>query len=477
MRIRVLSLSIFFMGVIFCAPILAENVVLVGDCELQLSPRLFRHDSSTTSTISPDRAKSARLLVEGGQRLSGTVQVSPAKNAYLPILAAALLNEGRTELVDMPELRDLETFMGIFASIGVKASQKGNITTIDASNVTTNVATCELIKTMRASILMLGPLLTRFGASVVGLPGGCPIGARPIDIHVDALEKMGATIIENPDWIMADVPGKLSGTELHLSFPSVGATQHILMAAALADGRTVLRNGAREPEVDDVADFLNALGAKIHNDGQGNFIIDGVAKLDKQVRYTAIGDRIEAATYIIGALMTKSELKVTGFKPSHIQAVLDTLLQMGAKLEIGNDYVQVRAGGTLKAVKVRTGPHPEFPTDVQAQIMALMTQAKGTSTLDETIFENRFQHALEMNKMGADIKVEGNRATIKGPTRLKGAKVRATDLRGGVALIMNGLVARGESDISDIYYVDRGYHRFIDKFLSMGAPGLTRLEK
>jgi UDP-N-acetylglucosamine 1-carboxyvinyltransferase len=462
-------LSIFFMAALFSADVLA--------CESMLSPRLFQNAPTKASPVSADRAKGARLLVQGGQTISGHVRVSPAKNSLLPILAASLLNEGRTELVDMPELRDLETFMGIFATIGVTTSQQGKITTIDASRVMTNIATCDLIKTMRASILMLGPLLTRFGGSVVGLPGGCPIGARPIDIHVDALKKMGARIVENPDWILADTTGKLKGTEIHLSFPSVGATQHVLMAAALAEGRTILSNGAREPEVDDVANFLVALGAKIENDGQGNFIIDGVKKLKKKVRYKAIGDRIEAATYIIGALMTKTELKVSGFEPSHIQAVLNALTEMGANLEIGKDFVQVRTGGTLRAISVRTGPHPEFPTDVQAQIMALMTQAQGTSTLDETIFENRFQHAEQMVKMGARIEVEGNRATITGPTPLNGAEVRATDLRGGVALIMNALIAKGSSEISDIYYVDRGYNRFIEKFEQMGAKGLVRREE
>jgi UDP-N-acetylglucosamine 1-carboxyvinyltransferase len=472
MLFKRLGLLIFVIGAAFGA---RAETVIAGSCELDLSPRLFRNQGALSApALSADRAKSARLKVEGGQSMSGTVRVSPAKNAYLPILAAALLNRGKTELVDMPELRDLETFMGIFATIGVKTSVKGRITTIDASDVQTNVATCDLIKTMRASILMLGPLLTRFGGSMVGLPGGCPIGARPIDIHIDALKKMGARIVENPDWILADVNSKLKGTEITFSFPSVGATQHILMAAALAEGRTIIHNGAREPEVDDVADFLVALGAKIQNDGHGNFIVDGVEQLNKNVRYTAIGDRIEAATYIIGALMSGTELRVEGFTPSHIQSVLDTLKKMGARLEIGADFVQVRASGRLKAVGIKTGPHPEFPTDVQAQIMALMTQADGTSVIQETIFENRFQHAAEMNKMGANIEVQGDRALIHGPTRLKGANVKCTDLRGGVALIMNALIAEGDSDLSDIYYVDRGYHRFIEKFAGMSACKMQR---
>lgn len=472
MRFKAIHILIFVSGAAFGARAWAEN----ASCDLELSPRLFRHTDQTSSAVlSADRGKNERLLVVGGQTLSGHVRVSPAKNAYLPILAAALLNEGKTEFVDMPALRDLETFQGIFAAIGVKTSVRGNITTIDASRVQTNVATCDLIKTMRASILMLGPLLARFGASMVGLPGGCPIGARPIDIHVDALKKLGAHIVEHDEWILADAPTPLKGTEPTFSFPSVGATQHILMAASLADGRTIIHNGAREPEVDDVADFLNALGAKIKNDGHGNFIIDGVKKLKKNLRYSAIGDRIEAATYIIGALMTKTQLRVEGFTPAHIQSVLDALTAMGADLEIGQDFVLVRKSGPLKAIKIKTGPHPEFPTDVQAQMMALMTQAQGTSEIEETIFENRFQHALEMNKMGANIEIKDNRAKIHGPTALTGAEVRCTDLRGGIALLMNALIAKGDSVLTDPFYLDRGYGDLTQKFTRMGAGKLKRI--
>lgn len=449
----------------------------VVECPELLSTKLFRKNSvNGTPSLSADRAKGAKLSVEGGQTLSGKVRVDPAKNAYLPILAATLLNKNPVRLKDVPELRDIETFFAIFKGLGVRISKNGRYTTIDASEIHTNVATCDLIKTFRASILILGPMLARFQGAMVGLPGGCPIGARPIDIHLTFLQKLGAKITERPDYVLGEVEPKLKGAVLDLPLPSVGATQNLLMAAVFAEGETVIHNAAREPEVEDVINFLNKMGARIQSDQQGTIHIRGVDQLMSGVEYRAIGDRIEAATYIIGALMTDTELKVEGFVPEHIGAVLRTLVKMGAKLEVGPDYVQVLKGPRLSATDVVTAPYPGIPTDVQAQLMALMTQAEGTSVIEETIFENRFQHAFEMNKMGADIQTVKNKAYIIGPTPLHGANVKCTDLRAGAALILNALIAKGPSELSDIYYVERGYNVFIEKFATMGACSLRRSE-
>jgi len=471
------SFASLFVAAVGAEPLTSQPAQASVTCEESLSPYLFRHSPAQAKPLSADRAKNARLKVQGGQTLSGAVTVDPAKNAYLPILAAALLSEEPVELLDVPALRDMETFLDIFANLGVGVSVNGRITTIDAAKIQTNIATCELIKTMRASILILGPLLSRFQAGMVGLPGGCPIGSRPIDIHIDALKKMGAEIRQTPDWILAEKQGRLKGSELNFSFPSVGATQHLIMAAVLAEGHTSITGAAREPEVEDLIRFLNERGAKITSDGRGTVRIQGVERLKHGSPFRAIGDRIEAATYIIGALMTGAQLEVKGFSPSHIQSVLDTLTAMGARLDIGADFVRVRKSPPLKAAHVVTGPHPQFPTDVQAQLMALMTQAHGSSSIQETIFENRFQHAAEMNKMGGNISVTGDRALIEGPSRIYGTKVKCTDLRGGVALILNALIAQGESELSDIYYVDRGYHRFLEKFSDMGACRMERVDE
>jgi UDP-N-acetylglucosamine 1-carboxyvinyltransferase len=440
-------------------------------CAGLLSPKIFKSsDTQALPRLSADRAKDAKLIVNGGQKLSGVVRVDPAKNAYLPILAATLLNSNPVRLKDVPELRDMETFLAIFKSMGVKVSQEGAYTVIDASTMHTNIATCDLVKTVRASILILGPMLSRFQGGMVGLPGGCPIGSRPIDIHLKYLRELGARIDEQPEHVLADVEPRLKGTVLNLPFPSVGATQNLVMAAVLAEGETTITNAAREPEIDDHIEFLNRMGADIRNDGQGTILIRGVHSLKSGVEYRAIGDRIEAATYIIGALLTDSELRVEGFMPAHIQSVLDVLTKMGARLEVGLDYVQVRRGPTLRAVDVVTAPHPGFPTDVQAQLMALMTQAQGISTIRETIFEQRFQHATQMNTLGANITIDGDRAMVQGPTpALTGATVKCTDLRGGAALILMALKATGPTELHDIYYVERGYSRFLEKFAGMGA--------
>lgn len=465
---------VFLLALAFALPIFAESY----SCNDLISSRLFDHFTTAYQPqLSADRSKSARLHVKGGQTLSGEVTVDPAKNAYLPILAATLLNKHPVRLIDLPNLRDMETFLEIFKTLGVKVEHHGNDVVIDASDIKTNIATCDLVKTMRASVLMLGPMLGRFQGGQVGLPGGCPIGSRPIDIHLTNLKKMGALIEEADTYVRGATWSTLKGTHLKLSFPSVGATQNLIMAAVLAEGVTTIENAAREPEGEDLIRFLNAMGAKITIRDDGIIEIIGVKELKPGVEYRAIGDRIEAATYIIAALMAKSKLMVKGFDPTHIQAVLDTLEQMGARLEIGGDYVKVYPTAKLKAVDVTTAPHPGFPTDVQAQLMALMTQAEGVSSIKETIFENRFAHAHELNLMGADIEIRGDTAFINGPTPLHGAGVRSTDLRAGIALVMSALIAKGDSVISDIYYVERGYNRFIEKFREMGAGQMIKADK
>lgn len=443
--------------------------------DLLLSKKLFNHaPQNSTPGLSGARSTTERLFVQGGQTLSGVVRVSPAKNAYLPILAATLLNPNPVRLIDMPELRDMETFLQIFRGLGVKVQADGHDVILDASSIHTNVATCELVKTMRASILVLGPLLARFQGALVGLPGGCPIGSRPINIHLDFMRLLGAKIEEQAEFVLGEVEGHLQGAELNLPFPSVGATQNLIMAATLAQGTTIIRNAAREPEIDDLVQFLNVMGAKVETDGQGTIRIEGVTALKPGVSYRAIGDRIEAATYVIGALMTDSELRVEGFVPEHIAPVLDVLRRMGAKLEVGSDYVKVLKSGRLKAVDITTEPHPGYPTDVQAQLMMLMTQAEGVSTIRETIFESRFLHVAEMQKMGADITVDGNVATIRGPTPLHGAQLSCTDLRGGIAILLGAITGEGPSELSQIYWMDRGYSRFLEKFHRMGACQIER---
>lgn len=446
-------------------------------CEQFLQSKLFHDPSySYTPSVGADRSKDAKLIVEGGQALWGEVTIDPAKNAYLPILAATLLNRHPVLLKDVPRLRDIETFLEIFKGLGVVVAHQGDDVLIDASSIKTNIATCDLVKTMRASIVMLGPLLSRFQGGKVGLPGGCPIGSRPIDIHLTQLRKLGAQIEEADTYVSAQSFSKLKGTELRLPFPSVGATQNLMMAAVLAEGKTLIKNGAQEPEVKDLIQFLNTMGARITHHENGDIEIEGVKDLKPGVEYRAIGDRIEAATYIIGALMTNSELTVKGFNPEHLKPVLEVLKEMGARLLVDESFVHVYKSGRLKSTDAITKPHPGFPTDVQAQLMALMTQADGVSSIKETVFENRFGHAHELNKMGADIRIEGDTAYIHGPTPLYGNDVTCTDLRAGISLVMSALISQGPSTLSKVYYIDRGYNRFIEKFAEMGACQIKRIE-
>lgn len=407
-----------------------------------------------------------KILINGPSKLSGSVRVSRAKNAYLPILAGVLLCDGSVTLKNVPELRDINTMKKLLENLGVKISGDNSAMTFDSTKIDHVEATYDLVKTMRASICVLGPLLTRFHEAKVSLPGGCAIGSRPIDIHLSNLELLGAEISLEAGYVHAKTNG-LVDTNLVLEFPSVGATENILMAAVLAKGTTKIENCALEPEVTDLANFLNAMGAKISGIGTKTLVVDGVEKLVGG-EYEAIGDRIEAATYVIAGLMTESEIEVTGFIPEHIEFVLNKLKISGAKLEINEDGVRTFPS-KLTGIEVDTAPYPGFPTDVQAQFIALATYVNGSSVITENIFENRFMHVPELTRMGADITLKGNAAIIKGGKELIGAPVMCTDLRASAALILAALVAKGETEVQRVYHLDRGYEKLAMKLSDLGA--------
>jgi len=408
-----------------------------------------------------------KLKVKGPVKLSGEVSISRAKNAYLPILAAVLLTDKEVRLKNLPDLRDIRTMQKLLGNLGVTITKDGDTTIFDASTLNSHEATYDLVKTMRASIFVLGPLLGRLNKAKVSLPGGCAIGTRPIDIHLANLEKMGAKIDLNAGYVEANSESGLKGVKLPLSFPSVGATENLMMAAVYADGVTVIENAAMEPEIDDLANFLNSMGAKISGIGTSKITVEGVKELF-ETDYEAIGDRIEAATYVIAGLMTNSSIKVTNFNPEHLEFVLDKLKELGANLEIGKDFVQV-SPSTLKGGKIETAPYPGFPTDVQAQIVALFTQVNGNSFVKENIFENRFMHVPELMRLGANITQEGKAVFIEAPQNLKAAPVMCTDLRASAALVLAALCAEGETIIDRIYHLERGYENLTQKLQGLGA--------
>jgi UDP-N-acetylglucosamine 1-carboxyvinyltransferase len=398
--------------------------------------------------------------------LRGTIKISKSKNSYLPILTGVLLNENPVRLKNLPDLRDIKTILKLLENLGVRISKEGEFTSLDASRINSFEALYEMVKTMRASILVLGPLLGRFRQAKVSLPGGCAIGTRPIDIHLSNLEKMGAVISLEGGYVEAKTQG-LKGANLVLSFPSVGATENLLMAAVFAEGETVIENAALEPEIVDLGQFLISMGAKISGLGTSKIHIQGVSRL-RETTYEAIGDRIEALTYIMAALITSSPVTVTGFDPTHLDAVLNGLKDMGADLLIGPDFVEVKPS-ELRAVQIETTPFPGFPTDAQAQLMALATQARGSTIITEKIFENRFMHVPELQRLGAQITLKGNTAIVEGKSRLKGAPVMCTDLRASAALVLAGLSAHGETRIDRVYHLDRGYEKMEEKLSQLGA--------
>jgi UDP-N-acetylglucosamine 1-carboxyvinyltransferase len=411
-----------------------------------------------------------KLIVQGPVTLKGTVKVSSAKNATLPILVATLLCPFPVKFNGIPDLMDVSTILKLLQSLGVQVSKNGDEMIVDASRLENQHADYSLVKTMRASVLVLGPLLARYGVASVSLPGGCAIGARPVDIHLMGMEKLGAEIKIENGYIKAKCK-KLIGTTIPLPFPSVGATENLMMAAVLAEGETIIENAAMEPEIDDLADFLIAHGVDVKGAGTSRIIIQGTTtdKLKPTLSYRVIGDRIEAATYIIAGIMSGGDVKVEGYNPKHLGFVLDILTKMGAQLENGADYTHVKKSARLRGGIVETQPYPGFPTDVQAQMMALMSIVDGNSIITETIFENRFMHVPEMSRMGTKVTLKGNIAIIEGTEKLSGAPVMCTDLRASAALILCAIVAEGETEIQRVYHLDRGYERIDEKLTQLGA--------
>lgn len=417
------------------------------------------------------------LVINGGGPLEGEVTISGAKNSALPILAACVLGTEEIILDGVPGLKDVEIMIEVLRHLGSKVEYiSEDSVRIDSSGINTCETPFELMDKMRASFVVMGPLLSRFKEAYTKAPGGCNIGARPIDLHLKGFEALGAKNIVNDDEISIKTDGKLIGNEIYLDFPSVGATQNIIMAATLAEGETIIENAAKEPEIVDLASFLSKMGAKIKGAGTSTITIEGVERLTG-TRHTIIPDRIEAASYMIAAAMTKGNVTINNVIGSHIRPVIAKLIEMGAEVEEidDEDIIKVKVDKRLKATNVQTLPYPGFPTDVQAQFMALMTMCEGESKIQETVFENRFMHVEQLNKMGAAIATSGNRATIAGVDKLHGADVRATDLRAGAALVIAALTAEGETRVSDIYHIDRGYSHLVEKFTKLGA-NIKRVE-
>lgn len=411
-----------------------------------------------------------KLIVKGGNRLVGAVKTSGAKNAVLPIIAASILGTTPSHLDEVPMLEDVHTISEVLKCLGlaVKCSPEKNVLDIDSTEISSYEAPYELVRTMRASFLVMGPLLARIGKARISMPGGCAIGARPIDIHLKGFEALGVKIEQGHGYIEASAPEGLKGTSIYFDFPSVGATENIMMAASLAEGTTILENAAEEPEIVDLANYLNKMGAKIRGAGTDTIRIDGVDKLHG-ADYTIIPDRIEAGTYMIAAAMTGGDVVVENVLPEHQKPLIAKLREAGAVVEEDIDKVRVIGKNPLKAVSIKTLPYPGFPTDMQAQMMAMMVIAEGRSKVTETVFENRFMHVVELNRMGAQISTEGRSAVIDGPCKLTGCDVRATDLRAGAAMILAGLVAEGTTRIGDLHHIDRGYENIVAKLKNLGA--------
>lgn len=411
-----------------------------------------------------------KLIVKGGNRLVGAVKTSGAKNAVLPIIAASILGTTPSHLDEVPMLEDVHTISEVLKCLGlaVECSPEKNVLDIDSTEITSYEAPYELVRTMRASFLVMGPLLARIGKARISMPGGCAIGARPIDIHLKGFEALGVKIEQGHGYIEASAPEGLKGTSIYFDFPSVGATENIMMAASLAEGTTILENAAEEPEIVDLANYLNKMGAKIRGAGTDTIRIEGVDKLHG-ADYTIIPDRIEAGTYMIAAAMTGGDVVVENVLPEHQKPLIAKLREAGAVVEEDIDKVRVIGKNPLKAVSIKTLPYPGFPTDMQAQMMAMMVIAEGRSKVTETVFENRFMHVVELNRMGARISTEGRSAVIDGPCKLTGCDVRATDLRAGAAMILAGLVAEGTTRIGDLHHIDRGYENIVAKLKNLGA--------
>ena len=413
----------------------------------------------------------AKFLIQNSGPLNGEVYISGAKNAVLPIMAAALLTGETCRINDVPDLRDVEVMKGILTSLGAETrSTEDSVLEINVDEIHTNEADYELVGTMRASFLVMGPLLARTGRAKVHIPGGCSIGARPIDLHLKGFEALGAKVIQKESYVEAVAPkGGLVGASVYLDFPSVGATENIMIAAAGATGNSYIENAAEEPEIVDLANFLNKMGAKIKGAGTDTIKIEGV-KSFRGCNHFVIPDRIEAGTFMLAGAITRGEILVKNVVPDHVKPLTAKLRECGVIVEMGDEGMYVVADRkNLTSTNIKTLPYPGFPTDLQSPFMAFLTTVEGSSQVNETVFENRFMHVAELNRMGANIKIDGNRAFIPGNTRLEGAQVIATDLRAGAALVLAGLAASGTTELSEIYHIERGYEKFITKFKGLGS--------
>ena len=409
-----------------------------------------------------------KIIIEGGKPLKGTVKISGAKNAALPIIAACLLTGGWHRLHNVPHLKDIQTIKSIMSKLGVVFRDDNNTLEVNSDNLRSHEAPYDLVKTMRASILLLGPLLARYGRAKISLPGGCAIGERPVNLHLKALVNMGVDIRLDRGYIIAQV-NRLKGANIFFDTPTVTGTENIMIAAVKASGQTVIRNAAKEPEIQDLANMLKSMGADIEGDGTDTIVIHGVDNL-RPTQHTIIPDRIEAGTFMIAAAITKGDIKIQGCRLEHVGALIEKLEPAGAGIQVSDDTIFVKGPDIIKSVDIKTMPFPGFPTDLQAQFMALMCIAKGRSLIRETVFENRFIHVSELKRMGADIEINGSQALIKGKDYLLSAPVMATDLRASASLILAGLVAKdGRTEVNRIYHLDRGYEAIEKKFVNLGA--------
>ena len=410
-----------------------------------------------------------KLLIKGGRELSGEIYASGAKNSALPILAASLLADSSMRIGNLPHLKDVTTMIELFGSMGVDVALNDDMEVlIDSSQIKNLNARYELVKTMRASILVLGPLLSKFKQADVALPGGCAIGSRPVNLHIDAMKRMGAEVVIEDGYIKASTKDSLKAADIYLDPVSVTATENIMMAATLAEGTSVIRNAAREPEVVDLANCLIEMGAIIEGAGSDKIVIEGVKKLTG-CEYNVMPDRVETATYLTAATMTGGNIKIKGTVPSALDSIISKLKQSGANIQVGDDWISLKMNKRPVSTSLTTGPFPSFPTDMQAQFVALNAIAEGNSTVTETVFENRFMHVQEIARMGGSIKLQGNTAYIEGGKALKGAPVMATDLRASASLVLAGLVAKGETIIDRVYHLDRGYERIEEKLNFLGS--------
>ena len=412
-----------------------------------------------------------KLIIKGGHPLKGRVKISGAKNAVLPIIAATLLGQERPSVLDdVPALDDVETITAVLETLGVRASfdREQHRLTVDATVIGSTTAPYDLVRKMRASFLIMGPLLARCGQAKISLPGGCAIGTRPIDLHLKGFEALGAEIKIGHGFIEASAPEGLKGAKVYLDFPSVGATENIMMAASMAEGVTVLENPAQEPEIVDLANYLNVMGAKVRGAGTNVIKIEGMGRLMGR-DYTIIPDRIEAGTYMVAAAMTRGDVYIENAISEHLKPVVAKLKEAGAVIEEDVEGIRVTCDRPTRAVDIKTMPYPGFPTDMQAQFMAMIAVSEGTGLVTETVFENRFMHVDELKRMGAHIKIDGRTSVLEGVPKLTGCQVKATDLRAGAAMVLAGLVAEGETQVGYIHHIDRGYDNLVAKLVGLGA--------